>query len=91
MNCHTLKQVAVGAVVGSGTGALWYLLYAKVRVQLNGRITCCAPTTLETLLGAHLVCLIIIVDALTGHTRSAGTAVQLATVVYIWVSLWIEL
>lgn len=30
LECHTLKQVAVGALVGSCTGTLWYLLYSHV-------------------------------------------------------------
>lgn len=34
LQCHTLSQVAVGAAVGSGTGALWYLLYSKVSLGL---------------------------------------------------------
>ncbi|CAM9499145.1 unnamed protein product [Ascophyllum nodosum] len=34
LKCHTLNQVVVGAAVGSGTGALWYLLYAKVLIHL---------------------------------------------------------
>eukprot|EP00752_Nemacystus_decipiens_P004302 g3931.t1 len=30
LQCHTLKQVVAGAAVGTGTGALWYVLYSKV-------------------------------------------------------------
>lgn len=31
LQCHTIEQVAAGALVGAFTGSLWYLLYLKVR------------------------------------------------------------
>ncbi|CAM9710017.1 unnamed protein product [Pylaiella littoralis] len=34
LRCHTFSQVAVGAAVGSSTGALWYILYSKVLLPL---------------------------------------------------------
>ncbi|CAM9425483.1 unnamed protein product [Sphacelaria rigidula] len=30
LQCHTLKQVAVGAIVGSVTGTLWYMVYTNI-------------------------------------------------------------
>ncbi|CBJ28335.1 dolichyldiphosphatase [Ectocarpus siliculosus] len=38
LQCHTLKQVAVGAAVGTTTGGLWYLLYSKVLLPLLPRV-----------------------------------------------------
>lgn len=33
LQCHTLRQVAVGAIVGSVTGTLWYTIYTNVSGQ----------------------------------------------------------
>ncbi|CAM9458854.1 unnamed protein product [Choristocarpus tenellus] len=35
LSCHTPMQVVVGGVLGSGTGALWYLIYQEVLMPLS--------------------------------------------------------
>lgn len=57
LQCHTLNQVVVGAAVGTGTGALWYLLYSKVSLGVRGAFPCSVNNRLlsdHTLVGLSL-------------------------------------